>query len=45
MRSAVAASSVGLATGDGILLNAPAGRSAEKMSMGTSTNTGPGRPA
>ena len=38
------ASMVGRAIGAGTFWNASTGRSAEKMSIGTSTSTGPGRP-
>ena len=42
--SAVAKSIDGFTIGVGVLLKEPIGKSAENMSMGTSTRTGPGRP-
>ena len=44
MRRAVAASTAGFASAPGAWANAPAGSSAEKKSIGTSTSTTPLRP-
>ena len=44
MRAAVAGSRPDFAISGGVVANASTSRSAEKMSIGTSTSTGPGRP-